>query len=66
MRDAGAAGVVVCAAGFVSDHLEVLYDLDVEARAAAEGIGLAFTRTPSPNADPRFCATVAGVIRSHA
>ena len=66
LRDAGAAGVVVCAAGFVSDHLEVLYDLDVEARAAAEAIGLAFTRTPSPNADPGFCATVAGVVRSHA
>ncbi|HET7722784.1 MAG TPA: ferrochelatase [Acidimicrobiales bacterium] len=66
LRDAGAAGVVVCAAGFVSDHLEVLYDLDIEARAAAEAIGLAFTRTPSPNADPGFCATVAGVVRSHA
>lgn len=66
VHHAGAAGVVVCAAGFVSDHLEVLYDLDVEARAAADAIGLAFTRTPSPNADPRFCATVAGVIRSHA
>ena len=66
LRDAGAAGVVVCAAGFVSDHLEVLYDLDVEARAAAEGLGLAFTRTPSANADPRFCETVAGVISSHA
>lgn len=66
LKEAGAAGVVVCAAGFVSDHLEVLYDLDVEARAAAEALGLAFARTPSPNADPGFCATVAGVIRSHA
>jgi ferrochelatase len=56
----------VCAAGFVSDHLEVLYDLDVEARAAADAIGLAFTRTPSPNADPGFCATLADVVRSHA
>jgi ferrochelatase len=66
LRDAGAAGVVVCAAGFVSDHLEVLYDLDVEARAAAEAIGLAFTRTPSPNADSGFCATLAEVVRSYA
>jgi len=64
--EAGAAGVVVCAAGFVSDHLEVLYDLDVEARVAADRLGLAFTRTPSPNADPAFCATLAGVIRDHA
>jgi len=66
LKGAGAAGVVVCAAGFVSDHLEVLYDLDVEARAAADAIGLAFSRTPAPNADPRFCAAVAGVIDSHA
>ncbi len=63
LADAGVAGVVVCAAGFVSDHLEVLYDLDVEARAAADQLDLAFTRTPSPNADPSFCATVADVVR---
>jgi ferrochelatase len=66
LADAGVAGVVVCPAGFVSDHLEVLYDLDVEARAAAEKLGLAFTRTPSPNAHPAFCATLAEVVRSHA
>ena len=66
LAEAGAAGVVVCAAGFVSDHLEVLYDLDVEARAAAGKLGLAFTRTPSPNAHPDLCATLAGVVRSHA
>lgn len=64
--EAGAAGVVVCPAGFVSDHLEVLYDLDVEARAAADAIGLAFTRTPSPNAEPSFCAALAGVVTGHA
>lgn len=63
LADAGAAGVVVCAAGFVSDHLEVLYDLDVEARAAAGQLGLAFTRTPSPNAHPAFCTTLADVVR---
>ncbi len=62
--DAGAGGVVVCAAGFVSDHLEVLFDLDIEARTAAGALGLAFTRTPSPNAHPAFCATLADVIRS--
>ena len=64
--DAGMAGVVVCAAGFVSDHLEVLYDLDVEARAEAERLGLAFARTPSPNAHPLCCATLAEVGRSNA
>ncbi|MCZ7526815.1 MAG: ferrochelatase [Acidimicrobiia bacterium] len=45
-------GVLVCPAGFVADHLEVLYDLDIDARAVAEGAGLAFARTPSVNDDP--------------
>ncbi len=57
-------GVVVCAAGFVSDHLEILFDLDVEATAAAAGLGLAFARTESPNDDPAFCATLAEVVSS--
>ena len=59
---AGARGVVVCPAGFTSDHLEVLYDLDVEARAAATGHGLRFARTASLNDDPELCRTLAGVI----
>ena len=59
---AGAAGVVVCPAGFTSDHLEVLYDLDVEARAAAERQGLRFARTASLNDDPELCRTLAVVI----
>ena len=62
----GAAGVVVCAAGFVSDHLEVLYDLDIEARPRPTACGLAFARTPSPNDDPAFCATLADVVRARA
>lgn len=61
----GVSGVVVCPAGFVSDHLEVLYDLDVEARRAAHRLGLAFARTGSLNDDPTFCATLADVIRGH-
>lgn len=59
---AGAAGVVVCPAGFTSDHLEVLYDLDVEAAAAAGHHGLRFARTASLNDDPELCRTLAGVI----
>jgi ferrochelatase len=58
----GASGVVVCPAGFVADHLEVLYDLDIEAAAAARELGLPFARTVSPNADPRLAATLAGVV----
>lgn len=55
----GASGVVVCPAGFTSDHLEVLYDLDIEARSRAEAHGLAFARTESLNDDPAFCALLA-------
>ena len=50
----GVRAVVVCPAGFTSDHLEVLYDLDVEARQLAEELGLAFARTESLNAEPRI------------
>jgi ferrochelatase len=48
----GTDAVLVCPQGFTSDHLEVLYDLDVRARAAAEDAGLAFARTRSVNDDP--------------
>jgi len=58
-----AEGVLVCPAGFVSDHLEVLYDLDVEARAVTEGAGLTFARTESLNDDPRFLRMLAEVVR---
>lgn len=52
IADEGTAdGVLVCAQGFTADHLEVLYDLDIEARGVAESIGLAFGRTRSLNDD---------------
>jgi ferrochelatase len=54
----GATGVLVCACGFVADHLEVLYDLDIEARRRAEDKGLTFARTPALNDD----ATVLGAL----
>jgi protoporphyrin/coproporphyrin ferrochelatase len=57
----GAKAVVVCPAGFTSDHLEILYDLDIEANARAESRGMAFARTDSLNADPGFCDVVARV-----
>jgi ferrochelatase len=61
----GAAAVVVCSAGFVADHLEILYDLDIEARGIAEAAGMAFARTQMPNDDPAFIAMLADVIRAH-
>jgi ferrochelatase len=58
----GVAGVVVCPIGFVSDHLEVLYDIDIEARTTAEKAGVALARTASLNDDPLFCAVLADVV----
>jgi ferrochelatase len=58
--DGGAvAGVIVCACGFVADHLEVLYDLDIEAAARADTHGLAFDRTACVNDDPKIMAALA-------
>ncbi|HEX7133264.1 MAG TPA: ferrochelatase [Iamia sp.] len=52
-------GVLVCAQGFVTDHLEVGYDLDIEARAVADGVGLAFGRTRTVDADPAVMGALA-------
>ncbi|MGZ5352358.1 MAG: ferrochelatase [Actinomycetota bacterium] len=61
----GHAAVVVCSAGFVADHLETLYDLDVEARQIAEEAGVRLVRTEMPNADPAFVEALASVVREH-
>jgi protoporphyrin/coproporphyrin ferrochelatase len=58
----GATGVVVCPCGFVADHLEVLYDVDIEARHAAESAGLAFGRTTMPNDGAEFLDVAAAVV----
>ena len=57
-----ADGVLVCPQGFTSDHLEILYDLDVDAAAAAEQAGLAFARTRSVNDDPGVFAALAARV----
>jgi len=59
------SAVVVCCAGFVADHLETLYDLDIEAGDEAAAAGIAFARTRMPNADPEFCDVLAAVVREH-
>jgi protoporphyrin/coproporphyrin ferrochelatase len=61
----GHRAVVVCSAGFVADHLEILYDLDIEARSIAEGAGIRFARTRMPNADPAYLDVLAEVVRGH-
>ncbi len=70
IRELGGAGqadgVLVCPQGFVSDHLEVLYDLDVDARRVATEAGLAFARTASLNDEPAVMAALAGAARDAA
>ena len=58
----GIDAVVVCPVGFVADHLEVLYDLDVELAAVAAEVGVAYVRTRSLNDDPAFVALLADVV----
>lgn len=57
----GEGGVVICPCGFVSDHLEVLYDIDIEARQLAGDLDIELVRTVSPNTDPAFLDMLAGV-----
>jgi protoporphyrin/coproporphyrin ferrochelatase len=68
IRDLGASGraegVLVCPQGFVSDHLEVLYDLDIDARRVAGEAGLAFGRTASINDEPAVMSALAELVRS--
>ena len=59
----GCPAVVVCSAGFVADHLEILYDLDIEARGIAQRAGMRLVRTEMPNADPAFVRVLADVVR---
>ncbi|MCL6547956.1 MAG: ferrochelatase [Alicyclobacillus sp.] len=63
LAQAGTRRVVVCPAGFVSDHLEVLYDLDIDARGLAAQLGMELSRTPSLNADPEFLRALAETVR---
>lgn len=62
-RDQGGRHVLVAPIGFLMDHLEVLYDIDVEAQAEARTMGLRLTRTRMPNDDPLLVALLADVVR---
>jgi ferrochelatase len=62
LRAAGTQSVVVVPIGFVSDHMEVVYDLDTEAAARADELGLALVRSPTVGVDPRFVAMVRELV----
>ncbi|QWF85479.1 Ferrochelatase [Amycolatopsis sp. CA-230715] len=61
----GARSVVVCPVGFVSDHLEVIWDLDNEAAERAAELGMGFARVATPGTDPRFAELVVELVREH-
>lgn len=62
VADEGPDGVVCAPVGFVSDHMETRYDLDVEAAERAKELGLAFERVPGLDDDPRFVDCLADVV----
>ena len=63
LKVAGVDSVLGAPVGFVSDHLEILWDLDVEARERAAELGLEWARTASLNDDPAFVSALAGLVR---
>ncbi len=63
LAKSGTSAVVVIPVGFVSDHMEVRHDLDVEAAQSAESLGLAFARAATPGTDPRFASMITELVR---
>lgn len=66
LKEEGVTAVVVSPLGFVSDHMEVLYDLDLEAREHAGELGLHYVRASTPGNDPRMIAMIVELIRERA
>jgi ferrochelatase len=66
IESSGVRRILVCPIGFVADHLEVLFDIDIEARRHAQARGIELQRTPSFNASPRFIAALAQIVKQTA
>lgn len=62
-KEQGVAGVVVMPIGFISDHMEVLWDLDTEAKQTAADLGLAFHRAPTAGTHPAFVQGLVGLVK---
>ncbi|MCT1458097.1 ferrochelatase [Aestuariimicrobium sp. p3-SID1156] len=58
----GVKAIVCVPIGFISDHVEVIWDLDTEARQTAADLGLAFVRTPTSGTDPRFVSALVDLV----
>jgi ferrochelatase len=65
LSDQGARRVLVIPVGFVCDHTEVLFDIDVQAQAFARARGLSLGRTESLNTSPAFIGALADLVRAH-
>lgn len=65
-REENVRYALICPIGFVSDHLEVLYDLDIEAQNTARTLGIQLERTESLNKDPLYIETLADVVSAAA
>jgi len=63
LKKQGVGSVLVCPVGFVADHLEIRWDLDVEAVERARELDLSLARIEMPNDDPAFVSTLAGLVR---
>ena len=63
LRRAGVTDVLVCPVGFVSDHLEIRWDIDTEAMDKARRLGMRLGRIEMPNDHPRFVEVLAGIVR---
>src|SRR5262249_51949501 len=64
LAEGGARSVAIAPIGFVADHVETLYDLDIEAKALAEGLGLGFARALAMNLRPAFIDALKAVARA--
>jgi ferrochelatase len=62
LHDEGVRKVLVCPIGFVADHLEIRWDLDVEAAEKARELGVELDRVEMPNADPAFVSILARLV----
>lgn len=66
LADEGVTTAVVVPIGFVSDHMEVVWDLDHEARATAESLGMRLVRVPTVGTDPEFVSGLADLVEERA
>jgi protoporphyrin/coproporphyrin ferrochelatase len=66
LAERGIRNVISLPVGFVSDHVEILYDIDIQAQEVARELGMRLERPPALNDDPLFIDTLAGLVREKA